>query len=173
MVRPDRLLGAKQGRRHWYGRYGHGRTKKKKTSQKVGPRGRGTSKTGEKKFRHMILYRESPRVQDLHSKFHKKSGGQPQTPRWPFGRTAPRKLPLALLRHALLAGKSYPTPPHPPPQPGHTTLHCSVMPLQNSAACLSDRKETFSEGEHAYVFLFFLICFTSQNPNGNFFPITR
>ena len=35
----------------------------------------GTSKTGEKKFRCMILYRESPRVQDLPSKFQKFSGG--------------------------------------------------------------------------------------------------
>ena len=48
------------------------------TSQKVGPR--GTFKTGEKKFRCMILYRESPGVQDLPSKFQKCSGGGPPHP---------------------------------------------------------------------------------------------
>ena len=48
------------------------------TSQKVGPR--GTSKTGEKKFRCMILYRESPRVQDLPSKFLKMLEEDPGPP---------------------------------------------------------------------------------------------
>ena len=45
------------------------------TSQNVGPR--GPSKPGEKKSRCMILYRESPRVQDLPSNFQKTSGDDP------------------------------------------------------------------------------------------------
>ena len=51
--------------------------KQKKTKTKSG---RGTSKTGEKKFRCMILYRESPRVQDLPPKFQTNSGGRPPDP---------------------------------------------------------------------------------------------
>ena len=76
MAMPMHTLSRMQGRRHWFGRYGHGRTNFPKSRSTWNVQNRG------EKVSMYVFYRESPRVQDLPSKFQKNSAGT--TPRPPL-----------------------------------------------------------------------------------------
>ena len=124
---------------------------KKEKRKKVGPC--GTSKTEEKRFRCMILYRESPRVQNLPSKFQILSGGTP---------TPPPPLNLALRPHCSAEAASGPgTALYAGHQYMHSCWVCIPCTIPHWAGLFGDDCGKLETGERC---AFVLDCNPQRHP---------